>query len=302
MRALTAVTGLVSLVLMLGSLVIAQEPTPDIHVIKTGTGKPVPLHLSFGIYQSDKATEMYRKFTPIIEAIQNDVEKRLGRPTDIEMQIFKTYEDGIDALSKGTVDFVRFGPSPYIIAKRKNTAIELLAMELEDGKKQFNGCIVVPRDSKIHELADLKGKSFAFGDKNSTIGRYLVQEHMLKAGIHASDLGHFEYLDRHDKVAAAVLAGDFEAGAVKESNCEESKGQLRPLVTFPNVTKPWVTRSGLDKEVVIALRTGLLELKDAATLKPLKVSGFAATSEAEYLCVQQSMQAAEAFDARPSGN
>ena len=299
MRVLTALIGLVSIALILSSFVPAQEP--DIKVIKTGAGKPVPIHLSFGVYQSDKATEMYRKFTPVIEAIQNDIEKRLGRPTDIEMQIFKTYDDGIEALCKGKVDFVRFGPSPYILAKRKNTAIELLAMELEDGKKQFNGCIVVPRDSTIRELTDLKGKSFAFGDKNSTIGRYLVQEHLLEAGIHASDLGRFEYLDRHDKVAAAVLAGDFEAGAVKESNCAESGGLLRPLVTFANVTKPWVTRAGLDKEIVDALRAGLLDLKDPATLKPLKVSGFTATSDVEYIPVQQSMKAAEAFETPPSG-
>jgi phosphonate transport system substrate-binding protein len=219
MRVLALLTGLATLGLLLGSLVGAQEPAP---VVQTGNGKPVALRLTFGIYQSDQATEMYRKFTPVIEAIQSDVEKRLGRPTDIEIQIFKTYEDGIEALCKGTVDFVRFGPSPYILAKRKNPKLDLIAMELEDGKKQFNGCIVVPRDSKIQTLAELRGKSFAFGDRNSTIGRYLVQEHLLSAGIRAIDLGRQEYLERHDKVAAAVLAGDFEAGAVKESNYLES--------------------------------------------------------------------------------
>ncbi|HUR27515.1 MAG TPA: PhnD/SsuA/transferrin family substrate-binding protein [Planctomycetota bacterium] len=299
MRALFLLTGLATLGLLLASLVGAQGPAP---VVPTGKGKPPALHLTFGVYQSDKATEMYRKFTPVIESIQDDVEKRLGRPTDIEIQIFKTYEDGIDALCKGTVDFVRFGPSPYILAKRKNANLELIAMELEDGKKQFNGCIVVPRDSKIHSLAELRGRSFAFGDRNSTIGRYLVQELLLKEGIHASDLGRQEYLERHDKVAAAVLAGDFEAGAVKESNFEEAKKELRVLVTFPNVTKPWVARAGLDAEILGGLRGALLDLKDPLALKALKVSGFATTSDKEYESVQQSMKAAEAFEAPHSGN
>jgi phosphonate transport system substrate-binding protein len=298
MRALAILTGLASLALLFGSFVGAQEPAP---IVQTGGGKVVPLRLTFGVYQSDKATEMYRKFTPVIESIQVDVEKRLGRPTDIEIQIFKTYEDGIDALCKGTVDFVRFGPSPYILAKRKNPALELIAMELEDGKKQFNGCIVVPKDSKITSLAELRGKSFAFGDRNSTIGRYLVQEHLLKEGIHAMDLGRQEYLERHDKVAAAVLAGEFEAGAVKESNFEEAKGQLRALVIFPNVTKPWVARAGLSQEIVGGVRGALLDLKDPLALKSLKVSGFAETSDKEYESVQQSMKAAEAFESPPSG-
>jgi len=303
MRAYLAIAGVLCLALAWASAVTAREPSPVQQPVKTSIGKPLPpLHLTFGIYQSDKATEMYRKFTPIIEVIQNDVERRLGRTTDIQMQIFKTYEDGIEGLATGKVDFVRFGPAPYILAKRKNAALELLAMELEDGKKQFNGCIVVPRESKIREIADLRGKSFAFGDRNSTIGRFLVQEHLLTAGIHASDLSRYEYLERHDKVAAAVLAGDFDAGSVKESNLEESKGQLRAVKTFQNVTKPWVARAALDPNVAGALRSALLELKDAGALKTLKVSGFAIASDAEYRPVQASMLAAEAFEPAPSGN
>jgi phosphonate transport system substrate-binding protein len=306
MRAIALLNGLVSLALLCVPLCMA-------HPVDTGNGpakppapktttpapKTTPVYLSFGVYQSDKATDMYRKFIPLIEAIQGDLELRLGRPTDIEMQIFKTYEDGIEALAKGKVDFVRFGPSPYILAKRKNPGLELLAMELEEGKKSFHGCVVVPRASKIQKLSDLRGKSFAFGDKNSTIGRFLVQELMLNEGLHARDLGRYEYLDRHDKVAAAVLAGDFDAGSVKESNFEESKGALRALVKFENVTKPWVARSGLDADVVAGLRAGLLDMKDSAALKSLKVSGFAPTSDAEYLEVQKSMAAAEAFEAPP---
>jgi phosphonate transport system substrate-binding protein len=300
MRALVVLLGLLTAVLCVRTFVSAQPPPAEVKVVQAGGKKSAPLHLWFGLYQSDKATEMYRKFTPVIEAIQSDVEKRLGRSTDIEMRIFKTYDDGIEALAKGTVDFVRFGPAPYILAKQRNKSIELIVMELEEGKKQFNGCIVVPRDSKIRELADLRERTFAFGDRNSTIGRYLVQEHLLKAGIRATDLGRYEYLDRHDKVAAAVLAGDFEAGAVKESNLDESKGQLRALVTFPNVTKPWVARAGLEPATLEALRASLLTLTDPVVLKPMKVSGFAECSDAEYDSVRQSMRAAEAFESPPS--
>jgi phosphonate transport system substrate-binding protein len=301
MRAYLAVVALFSIAALWATAAAAHEGSiPRVSVDARGD-KLEPLSLSFGIYQSYNASEMYRNFTPIIEVIQDDVERRLGRSTDIQMRIFKTYEEGIEALVSGKVDFVRFGPAPYILSKRKNDALELIAMELEDGKKQFNGCIVVPRESKIHALSDLRGKSFAFGDRNSTIGRYLVQDNLVQAGIRAVDLSRYDYLDRHDKVAAAVLAGDFDAGAVKEANLEESKGQLRAVLTFQNVTKPWVARSGLDPLVGGALRSALLELRDAGALKTLKVSGFSTTSDAEYRAVRLSMQAAEAFDPLPSG-
>jgi phosphonate transport system substrate-binding protein len=263
---------------------------------------PKPLNLSFGIYQSDKATVMYSKFAPVIDRIQSDAEKRLARPVDIDIEIFRTYDDGIDALAKGTVDFVRFGPASYITAQERNPRIRLLAMELEDGKKTFPGMIVVQRASPIQKLADLRGRSFAFGDPNSTIGRYLVQAELVKAGIYSTDLSRFGYLDRHDKVARAVQVGDYDAGSIKESNYDEMKDSLRVLLQFDNVTKPWVAREGLDLTVQNALQASLLELKDPAAMKELKVSGFAPATDEDYRPVREGMKQAAAFDKGRSGN
>ena len=75
------------------------------------------LTLSFGVYQSDKATVMYKKLTPVLEYLQEDLEKRVGRPVDIHLSIFKSYDEGIAALVNGDIDFVRFGPASYITAK-----------------------------------------------------------------------------------------------------------------------------------------------------------------------------------------
>ncbi|MBK7876000.1 MAG: phosphate/phosphite/phosphonate ABC transporter substrate-binding protein [Planctomycetes bacterium] len=259
------------------------------------------LSLSFGVYQSDKATVMYRKMTPVLEYLQEDLERRLGRPTDIHLSIFKSYDDGIDALVKGEIDFVRFGPASYITAKAREPKLDLLAMEQENGQKRFKGVVIVKNDSPIQKLADLKGKRFAFGDPNSTIGRYLVQAELVKAGIHAVDLAGFKYLDRHDKVAAAVELGDFDAGAVMMATYEQAntKGTLRVLASFDNVTKPWVVRAGFDPAVQAALLESLKALQDPAVLKELKVSGFTSTSDEEYAFVRDGMKVADEFDKRP---
>ena len=127
--------------------------------------------LTFGVYQSDKATVMYKMFFPVIQYIQSDLKRRLGRPVDIQLRIFRSYDEGIESLVAGKVDFVRFGPASYITAKGRNNRIKLLAMEHKSGKKRFKGLIIVAVDSPIRSLTDLKGHSFAFGDRNSTIGR-----------------------------------------------------------------------------------------------------------------------------------
>jgi len=106
-------------------------------------------------------------------------------------------------------------------------------MEKQDGGKRFEGYIVVRRDSPIRTLADLKGKSFAFGDRNSTIGRFLSQELLQEAGVLERDFAPdgIQYLGRHDIVFRAVEIGDFDAGALKSSTFDKmnKRGQLRIL-------------------------------------------------------------------------
>jgi phosphonate transport system substrate-binding protein len=279
---------------------LASSPAPA-PVIQT---PPAPqqktLSLNFGVYQTDKATLMYRSFTPLIDALQAEIAQQLERPVDIQLTIFRTYDDGIDALCKGTVDFVHFGPASYIRAKARNPGIELLAMESENGSKRFTGVVIVGKDSPIQSLKDLKGKTFAFGDPNSTIGRWLVQAEMVKAGIHATDLANSKYFERHDQVADVVAHGDFDAGAVKLSTFTKAnaKNQLRSILTFENVTKPVVARQGLEKEVFAAIQKSLFALDDPTLFVDLKISGFIATSDAEYEFVRDGMKVAEGFEAK----
>jgi phosphonate transport system substrate-binding protein len=265
---------------------------------------PKPLTLTFGVYQSEKATVMYRKLTPIMDFLSDDLDSRLRRSVDVKLTIFNSYEDCIAALVKGEVDFVRLGPASYVTAKCKQPAIEMLAMEAENGEKRFKGVIIVRKDSPIHSLADLKGKKFAFGDQNSTIGRYLAQAELAQAGLHWADFAECKYLGRHDTVASAVQMGDFDAGSVhiKAFNAANTKCDLRVLASFDNVTQPWVARAGLEHAVVEALQKSLISIKDQDLLKELKISGFLPTADAEYQFVREGMKHAEEFTGQTRGS
>lgn len=256
------------------------------------------LRLTFGLYQSEKATSMYRQFTPVLEGIQTKMEEELGCPVDIHLLIFQTYDDGIDALVTGNVDFVRFGPASYVLAKARNDEIQLMAMESKKGKKRFKGYIAVPANSSLKSLEDLKGKRFAFGNHNSTIGRYLAQSELFDAGIRGTDLAHYEYLGRHDIVASRVSVGDFDAGSMKESTFKKSEkgGRLRALHSFDNVTQPWIARAGLEKAVFTSIQRALLNMDDPQLLKELKVSGFLPTSDREYDFVRIGMRQSAQFE------
>ena len=88
-------------------------------------------------------------------------------------------------------------------------------------------------------------------------------------------------------------AGSFDAGALNESTFKKliDKGEpIRELARFPNVTKPWIARSGLDPEIYAALRDSLLEITNAAALKGLKVDGFLQGDDEDYRDLRIAME------------
>lgn len=263
-----------------------------------------PLQLTFGVYTSDMPTDMYRMFKPTLVYLEQSMSASLSKPVKIKLRVFNTYEAARKHLVDGAVDFVRFGPSSYVKAKIENPEISLLVMEEQEGDFQFMGVIFTRADSGINSLEDLKGKSFAFGDKDSTIGRYLSQKYLVEKGVYKRDL-KFEYLERHDRVVAAVLSGKFAAGAAKESNfLKFKKDGLKELKAFPNVTKPWVARSKLDPAVASAIQQNLLKLKDKKILDPIgeKITGFGPTKDGDYEMVRDGMANALQFENGPGGS
>jgi len=251
--------------------------------------------LKFGIYTSDKASVMYKQFKPIIQYLEKDAKKQ-GLELKISIKIYPSYESALEGIVRGDYDFARFGPASYILAKQKNSDIKLLVKEEQKGKEVFNGIFIVKKDSPIKSLKDLKNKSFAFGDKHSTIGRYLAQNELLKANITSKDLKTFDYLNRHDKVALAVAFGNYDAGVVKESSYNKYKSRgLKAISSFQNITKPWLVRSGLDDKIYNTLKKSLLDLKDGKVLKSIKKTAFIESRDEDYTIIKKSIENSSKF-------
>lgn len=248
--------------------------------------------LKFGVYVSDKPTEMVRKFRPVLDALEAAMSGELGEPVHIKMRVAGDYEAGIEDLVTGAVDFARFGPASYVLAKERNPELRILSVESEKGTKVFYGIICVAEESPIRAVEDLRGKSFAFGDSRSTIGRYLSQNLLIRHGIGAKDLAAYSYLERHDKVGTAVARNRFDAGALKEGTFKKlvAKGlPIRAIASFPNVTKPWIARGALAPKVFAALRAALLRMRDPAALKALKKDGFLEGGDDDYAVIRKAM-------------
>lgn len=256
---------------------------------------PIEVHavinLTFGIYATDRASTMFKKFKPVLNELEVNLAKETGETVKIKLVISKSYDQGVAMLQNGEIDFARFGPASYVNAKTNVPGISVLAIESKKGKKTFQGIICVKVDSKIQEISELKGRSFAFGDKNSTIGRYLSQQQLVKASVLASDLSEYKYLGRHDTVGLAVASGKFDAGALKESTFKEMKESgksIRSILSFTNVTKPWISSSQLSTKLRTALSAALLATK-------IKKFNFVEGDDSDYDTIRRAIQQNDQF-------
>lgn len=261
--------------------------------------EPPVLQLTFGVYTSDSATEMVMKFAPVLQVLDAMLSERLNEPVSTTLRVASTYEGGVDDLVEGRVDFARMGPASYVMAKELNPGIRILAIESKKGSKIFQGVICVHADGDINEIADLKGERFAFGDSRSTIGRFLAQELLVENGIRAADLAGFDYLGRHDKVGMAVGRKKYAAGALKEGTFKKlvAAGEpIRSIASFPNVTKPWIARAGMEPRLFEAIHQTLLALEDDGALKALKKDGFLSGDDSDYDSIREAIEASRSFD------
>lgn len=249
--------------------------------------------LVFGTYSSDKPSAMVAQLRPSLDDIARSMEEILGEEVEISMKVVRSYDDGVALIVEGQVDFMRLGPASYVRAKDDNPGIAVLVMENKRGAKQFNGVIAVHKDSDITDVSQLAGRTFAFGSKRSTLGRYFSQLHLMRHGVLAKDLARYEYLGRHDKVGQAVGSGLFDAGALEGTTFAKlvKKGvPIRAVAKFSNSTRPWVARAGLNADIADALRQAMLELSDPEALKALRFDGFFSGDDGDYEKTRQAIR------------
>lgn len=254
--------------------------------------------LLFGSYTSEEPAELIAQVRPALDVVARRLTEELGNPVSIRIEIARSYDDGVKLLVDRRADFMRLGAASYITAREKDPGVSLLVVESLGGKSIFNGVIAVHRDSDIQDIRQLRGRSFAFGSAESTLGRYFAQQRLLRAGIRAEDLSRFEFLDRHDRVGEAVGARLFDAGALEETmfrKLANSGTPIRALTSYPNVTRPWVARSRLDPKLFTALRRQLLALDDKDALKAMRFDGFLGGREADFEPTRQAISESRAF-------
>ena len=182
-----------------------------------------------------------------------------------------TYEEVVDMLVDGKLDFALLTPFLYVRAKKRLPALKPVASLLGEGSAQYRGYIVTSATSPMHEVKDLKGKRFAFVDKASASGYLFPLATLKDAGIDPErDLKEVVYAGSHRKVVDWVLEGRVDAGAISSTSFLQFRGEAISSRLFIIAKTDWipfdafVAHPSMPEALVAKLKTALLSL-DART-------------------------------------
>ena len=164
-----------------------------------------PLEFGVGLFQPDKEKND-ATYKPLAEYLG----KQLGR--EVRLRTVDTWEGLAKSLASGETDMALMGPWGYVLANHQAGA-EAIATILYQGKPEYFAIMVTNPKSGINKIDDMKGKTFAFGDKGSTSG-YLIPNHeFMMRGIDPDKFFSKVIYTKHQAIETQVTRGELDAGA-----------------------------------------------------------------------------------------
>ncbi|WP_373785636.1 putative selenate ABC transporter substrate-binding protein [Delftia acidovorans] len=257
-----------------------------------------PAVLRVSAIPDEAPTELQRKFEPL--------GKYLSAQTGMKVVFTPVtdYAAVVESLATRKLDLAWLGGFTFVQAKiRTNgTAIPIVQRE-EDAK--FTSKFITANPA-IKTLADLRGKSFAFGAPSSTSGSLMPRFFLQQDGINPEkDFKTVAFSGAHDATVAFVAAGKAEAGVLNASVWDklvESKkvdtSKVRVFATTPPYFDyNWTVRGDLDPALVKKLTDAFLALDPAkpehkAILELQRAARFVPTQASNYEGIEAAAKSA----------
>ena len=206
-------------------------------------------------------TELQRKFAPL--------GKYLEKETGLKVSFVPVtdYAAVVESLATKKLDLAWLGGFTFVQAKIRTggTAIPIVQRE-EDARFTSK---YVTADPAIKTLADLKGKTFAFGAPSSTSGSLMPRFFLQQAGLNPEkDFKTVAYSGAHDTTVAFVAAGKADAGVLNASVWDKlvelkkvDPEKVRVFATTPPYFDyNWTVRGDLDPALIKKLTDAFLKL------------------------------------------
>jgi phosphonate transport system substrate-binding protein len=246
------------------------------------------LRFGVGLFQPDK-----EKNDATYRPLADYLAKKLGR--EVKLYTVDTWEGLAKSLANGETDIALMGPWGYVLANHQAGA-QAVSTILYEGKPEYFAIMITHPKSGINKIEDMKGKTFAFGDKGSTSG-YLIPFHQFqKMNIDPEKFFSKVLHTKHQAIETQVTRAELDAGADYNRNRDAmiEQGLIKAAdskiiwtsAPLPNDAVAVSADLAKDKAFVEKLRAALesvgSELKANPSLLPKNYTGFVTKDNAYY--------------------
>lgn len=215
-------------------------------------------------------------YQPLFDAVGNTADRHF------DLKVAQSYGAVVEAMCNGTADIAFVGPVTYLQAKERGCA-ELLAVAVEDGQSIYYAGLFARNDSPIQTLADVRGKSVAFGDVNSTSSFIIPITMLMEAGIDpVKDLGALRLTGTHANSLAALIEGRVDVAALSFDSYEKAvrsgipgARDLRVVARSEAIPyPPLIMNSRLPDDLKHELRQAFKNVENSPDIQPEMIRGY----------------------------
>jgi len=243
-------------------------------------------------------TELQRKFAPLGKYLEAQTGMK------VVFTPVSDYAAVVESLASKKIDLAWLGGFTFVQAKIRTNGTAIPIVQREEDAKFTSKFITA--DPAIKTLADLKGKTFAFGAPSSTSGSLMPRFFLQQAGLNPEkDFKNVAFSGAHDATVAFVAAGKAEAGVLNASVWDKLVEQKKVdtdkvrvfATTPPYFDYNWTVRGDLDPVLIKKLTDAFLKL-DPANPEHKEILGlqraakFIPTRKENYDGIEKAAQAA----------
>lgn len=235
----------------------------------------------FGVLPIISTEKLIARFGPMADYLS----EHLGRPVRlVTAPNFPTFKKRTE--SGKHYDFIFTAPHLYYMAQRKAGYKVIARVAAPDMK----AVIVVPKQSKIKTLNDLKGKRLSTTARVA-LSTLMIKAHLKKEGINAKQDLSLIYTPSHNASLISVYKGVTDAGSLMLPPFKRAKKEIQQSVRVLALTDgvphmPFAVSSSLDKLAAEKIKSTLMQLKlsqkGKELLKHLKWPGFTNATPKDY--------------------
>jgi len=252
----------------------SAQPTP----VPAGTPGSAEVPLRVMLVPTDGGTEAgtLADFAPIFNAV--------SRTTGLQFQIRvgQSYASVAEGMMNDLVDIAFVGPTLYLQIAARDAA-EPLAVAVLDGESVYYAGIFARAGTELADVSEIRGRSMAFGDVNSSTSFTIQTAMLIAAGVDPSrDLSAIFMTGGHTNSLNALIQGhvEFSAASFNSYTRGVSSGaidgdEIVPVaVSAPVPYPPFIMLPTLSDDVKDRLRHGFNTVHEDPAISPEMIRGF----------------------------